>query len=160
MKKILSVIVATAVATMTAAAQSGGSARYIVNDSVTLSAAAETLTVQQPASGAKQVSFELGTVYCSVACTATLSQNGTAASATGATPTPINPAYKPASAAAYKGSNVGAGTTLSTYAVSAGATFAIDLSKISLGATGGTNLSLAVSSITGSAILTLIWNER
>jgi hypothetical protein len=157
MKRILLMLAAAGAAF----AQGTSAPRYIAYDSQSLTASGETLTVQQPGIGAKQVTFETASAYCSVACTITLAQNGSAATGSTTTPASINPITVSATALEYKGSNVGSGTTLGTWVLGAGAFQSIDLSKISLGATGtGTNLSLSVSSITGTATLTIIWNER
>jgi hypothetical protein len=130
--------------------------RYQVNKTTSLSSAAEKVTVQATTtSGA--VSFEEADIYCSVACTATVQVNGTAATATtlalvgpigiAAAPTPLP--------VAFSGSNVGSPTSLKVFNIPAGGTMVVDLHIFYLpaGAGGGANLTIATSSITGTATI-------
>src|SRR5574342_237649 len=83
---------------------------FIATKQTSLSGAAEVITVQQPASNAKTVSFIGAYVDCSVACTITLERDGSAATATTLTPVALNSGT--ATATAWSGSDVGAGTVL------------------------------------------------
>lgn len=125
-------------------------------------ATAEALTVQQPASTpGLNVQFELYYLSCSMACNVTISQNGTAATTTALTPTPLNGA-PPATVSGFRSSNVGSGTTLNTYYVAAGGTLALDLTKFYLNRNQGTaaNLTFTVASASGTIQSMVQWIER
>ena len=127
-----------------------------------LVAAGTTFTIQQPAANAKLVTLETAVVYCSIACNVTQAQNGSAATATAGTANSIMPLGPAAVATVWTGSNVGAGTaTAGILHLAAGQFWTLDLSKVVMGNSGsGTNYSITVSSITGTANITLYWNER
>jgi len=131
---------------------------------VTLSGAGTSLTIQQPATNAKQVQLIAVLVYCSVACNATQAQNGTAATATAGTASDLLPLGPAAQATIWTASNVGAGTTVGGtlhLAGGAGTERTLDLSQVAMGNTGtGTNYTITVSSITGTANITLLWSEK
>lgn len=129
---------------------------------VSLSGAGTALTIQQPASGGKLVTLESVQVYCSVTCVVSQAANGTAATATAGTANALLPARTPAAATVWTASNVGAGTAQGgVLNLSAGATQAIDVSKIVLGPSGtGSNYTVSIASVTGTVNITLIWNER
>lgn len=134
--------------------------RYQANYSTSLSGAASTVTVQATATS-DPVAFEEADVYCSVACTATISINGTAATTTALTVTgPIGVTSAPGGPpAAFRSSNVGSGTALKTYNIPAAGTLALDLTPFSFGAHAGTgsNFTIATSSITGTATIQIQW---
>ncbi len=119
------------------------------------------LTIQQPATNARQVIFPVGPpnawFYCAAAQTVTLSWNGTAASTTKETPVKLPPTVYAAIANVYQASNVGAGTTGPVYNVPAGVTYPISLAWFRLGTTGNTtNLTFTPS---GSCTMDLTWQE-
>lgn len=123
---------------------------------VSLSATGLKATLQMPASAAKTTQGWYVSVYCSVACTATHSVNGTAATTTAGT---LNCASGvgcgAASAKFFTASNVGAGTTLFADLVPAGSTFTWNLSNTIWSAAGtAQNYTVAVGSITGDAKIT------
>lgn len=128
---------------------------------VSLTGTGTTLTIQQPATPGKQITLESATVYCSVACSVTLAENGAAATATAGALMPVLPSIKPTYATVYTASNVGAGTAVGGIVhLGAAQTVVLDLSKIALGAgTPNANFSISVSSITGTANITLIETE-
>ncbi len=133
---------------------------YVTTRESSLSSTAEKITVQQPTSNAKIVIFKYAKVYCSVACVATLSVNGTAASTTALTPTPLNqsPAAK---ALGFRSSNAGSGTTLDSYRVGAGQELGIDLSSLWMDADGTAyNLSIGTDSMSGTARITIAHLEK
>jgi|HubBroStandDraft_2_1064218.scaffolds.fasta_scaffold301732_2 hypothetical protein len=136
-------------------------ARYQALQTVSLSSSAAAVTVQQ-FGGTRTVNFERAWVYCSVACSFTLAQNGTAATATTLAISPVG--TQPASTVhAYSGSNVGTGAYVSNaYQVPAGGTFTIDISGLYLtkGGGAGQNLTIATNNITGSAEITIQWTEK
>lgn len=129
-----------------------------------------TLTIQQPASGAKTVSFITAIAGCgSNAFTLTQAYNGSAATNTSASviammTTSTNTTN---AALAFSASNVGAGTALpSIPQYSAGSIAVIDLTKPGASMTGnGTskNYSLTLTnngSGSCTAVLDIIWQER
>ncbi len=129
---------------------------------VALSGAGTALTIQQPATGARQVQLQSAVVYCSVACAVSQAENGTAATATAGTAVALLPARRPAAATVWTASNAGAGTAAGGILhVAAGSFVVIDLSQIAMGNTGsGTNYTVSVGSITGTANITLLWSEK
>lgn len=128
----------------------------------TLAAAAETLTVQQPASGAaRRVIFRSASVYCSVACNITFRINGTAATATANTVVQLSPAGPTPLATAFSVSDVGVGTKVAPiFAVAAGGTQSFDLTGMELRGSGtAKNLSVSTDAITGNARIQIVWEE-
>jgi hypothetical protein len=136
--------------------------RYIATTGdVALTAAGTTLTLQQPATPVKQFQLETATVYCSVACNVTQAANGSAATTTAGTLNPISPTYKPSGVSAFTASNVGAGTSIGGIIhLGAGQTVVIDLSQVIIGASPNANFSISVSTITGTANISIIESER
>lgn len=133
---------------------------FIAAKSTSLSAAAEAVTVQQPATGSKSVSFIGGYAYCSAACTITLSVGGTAATTTALTPTSLTQPIATPVTAAFHTSNVGAGTTVAVYDIAAGGSLSLDLTKVNMtGNNTARNLTLKTDSITGTARLSIEWSE-
>lgn len=140
--------------------------RYQALKTTALTAAAESVTVQQVASGIasgkKTVNFERAWVYCSVACSFTISLNGTAATTTTLAISPVG-VQPTTTVTAFSASNVGAGTyTSNAYQVPAGGTFLVDASNLLLTKGGGTaqNLTVTTNSITGTAEITIQWTEQ
>lgn len=135
---------------------------YTVTKQTALSGAAETVTVQQPASGSRQVTFISAYFDCSVACSFTMSVNGTAATATTLAVNNVNPAETAASAKAFSGSNVGSGTTIATYNCTAACSVPIDLTNVTFaqGLGTSTNLTLKSSSITGTVDIIFKFSEK
>lgn len=133
---------------------------FMAAHSASLTSAADAVTIQQPASGARQVKFNGALVRCSVACTITLSQNGAKATATALAITPLNLSPNPASVA-FSGSNVGGGTTIYTYNIATGDTSDhwINLEGFTLAPGPNSNLTLTTSSITGSTVIAVYFWE-
>ncbi len=125
------------------------------------SSTGEVLTVQQPANPSFSVQFEVAVVYCSVACTATLAQNGTGATSTALATKALNGSPS-STATAWSASNVGAGTALTAYNIAAGATLTLDLTKFFLGKGGGINqnLSITTNGSSGNSSIMIQWIER
>jgi hypothetical protein len=133
--------------------------RYQANFSKSLSSAASTVTVQAT-STSDAVQFEEADVYCSVACTATIEVNGTAATSTTLAVTgPIGVAASSVLPTAWSASNVGSPTALKTFNLAAGATLVLDMHAFYFPAAAGsgTNLTIATSSITGTATIQIQW---
>lgn len=149
----------TFLSSLFAQSQANKEAQYIATKETTLTSAAEKVTVQQPITGAKVVIFRYAKVYCSVACVATLSFNGTAATTTTLAPVALNHTAA-GTAVAFSSSNAGAGTTVDVYRVPAGE-YVIDLSDFYMDATGTAyNLSIGTDSITGTARITIKYLEK
>lgn len=130
---------------------------------VVLAGAGTAFTIQQPATNGKQVQLIAAVVYCSVACSATQSQNGTAATATAGTITGTLPLpTTPSSATVWTASNVGGGTAVGPiYHLAATQTITLTLAGMTMGNTGtATNYSITISSITGTANIAVFWSER
>jgi hypothetical protein len=133
---------------------------------VALSAAATAATLQQPAANAATVTFPVSvngalapvgaTVYCSVACVATIARNcTTAASTTAGTVTTVLPNVAAASVTVFTASNASGCTTLRVINIAAGQEYPIDLSAFNLATTGTkSNLHISIGSITGTANIT------
>lgn len=134
--------------------------------------ASTTITIQQPATGARQVVLSTAVIQCQgQAFTVTQAQNGTAATATAGSAVPILPistvngGTTPVTAAAkiFTASNVGTGTaTAVPYAYGSGSISVIDLSRITIGATTS-NYSVTVTNNGGSSCtesIALYWSEK
>lgn len=133
---------------------------YVIVRASSPSSAAEVVTVQQPATSAYKLNFVGAYFYCSVACEVTLERNGTAATATSSTPTPINSSYQAAKASGFYGSDVGTGTVIGKYTLAAGGSQVLDLAAIHITAQGTTNnLTLRTSSITGDVKIMIQFRE-
>lgn len=136
-------------------------ARYIVYKATTLSSAVEKITVQQPAAGAKKVTFKVVVIYCSAACTITFSRSGTAATTTTLAPVALSPNTPTSTVTGWSGSDAGSGTALWTTEIAAGAIASIDVTGIVLsGAVLTQNFSVATASMTGTVKITIVWTER
>lgn len=136
--------------------------RYALIKNTTLAGAAEKITIQQPASGAKRVRILSVTAYSSVAATVTLSRDGTAATTTALAPVPVS-GYGPTSTVSgFHTSNVGSGTTISIpYRIAAGSTIVIDMAGVDLSGSGTTkNFTVTTSSVTGDVSLQILWREE
>lgn len=130
---------------------------------VSLSAATTAATVQQP-TGSLPVQFpSVGSpgaaIYCSVACTASIIVGATAPTTTLGTIHNSNQEEPAATVKFYTASNYSGGTTLVIYNIGAGGTLAIDLSLIHLSGTTTSNITIAISSITGTANITFFPQE-
>lgn len=133
---------------------------------VSLSSQTTAATIQQPATNALSVAFPASpttgaSVYCSVACTVTITRNSVGATATAGTivsqlanaPTPMFNFFT--------ASNVSGGTALITQHVAAGQTFTLDMSGVVLPTAGTTsNVTISVGSITGTVNITFFPMEQ
>lgn len=136
---------------------------YSVSKTTTLAGAAEVITVQggTPANVklVRAVYFKAFDVTSSVACTVTLERDGTAASSTALDIAPLNNNMPASQAVAFSNSNVGTGTVLAQYSVPAGGQIAVALTNKQL-YFGKDNLTLRISSITGTVNINLQWDEK
>jgi hypothetical protein len=126
------------------------------------SSATNVVTLQQPASPSRSLNFVadgLGvSVYCSEACTVTFEHSGTAATATAITPIGTSPGLGNSAINAYRSSNVGSGTVISTDALAAGEAKSFRLRTV-LARTANANFTVRVTSVATSRI-TAIWREE
>lgn len=119
--------------------------RYLVTANTT------KLTLQQPATNARQITFgdtdNPGvSVYCAAASTITFSWNGTAASTTAGSELKLPGTFQPSGMTVWTASNVGSGTTGPVYNVAAAGTMAFSLTWFKFGTQGtATNLTVATS---------------
>lgn len=134
--------------------------RYVAaRDATTVTAS--VVTVQQPATLARNVQFEQAIVCSSTAGSFTVERNGTAASSTALTVallSSVNPAVK---ATAWHTSNVGAGTVISgTVLVAAGTCATYDMSGIRLIGSGTTkNVTVRGALASGNMHITVRFRE-
>ena len=140
---------------------------YYAGSSATVSASGTTtLTIQQPTTGARQVSFVGAVVQCpGQTFTVSQAQNGTAATATAGTAVSLIPTTTAAAALVFTASNVGAGTGVApviTY--TSGSVATLELSQRTMGLSGGTNNYSITLTNTGSSSCTgtigIYWSER
>jgi hypothetical protein len=148
---------------------------FFATQSATVAASGvTTLTVQQPANGARQVTFTAAIIQCpGQSFTVGQAQNGTGATATAGTATALLPIHTinagstavTAAARVFTASNVGAGTAVAPALVYASGSFAvIDLSQRNVGLSGiGNNYSVSLTN-TGAASCTgsiaIYWAEK
>lgn len=113
-------------------------------------ASSTALTMQQPASNARQISFgdsnvAGASVYCASASTATISWNGGATTATAGSEKMLPGTRYASGMTVWTATNQsGAGTTGPVYNVPAGATFLIDLTWFRFG-TQGTSSNITIT---------------
>ena len=134
---------------------------YTYYKTTSLSGAVETITLQQPASGSRLVIPQSATIYCSAACTWTLSIDGsTGATTTAATEIIVSDGSPAPSATVFHTSNVASATTIASYVLTAGEKITIGLSSIRMNGDGITkNVNLATNSITATVTISLSWSE-
>jgi hypothetical protein len=128
--------------------------RYEFNSTT---AGAAKVTVQASATSGG-VNFEQVDVTCAAIQTVTFYENGTAATTTAGTATgPIGPssAVPPS---VFTASNVGTGTTLKSFTVSAAITSNFDLSAFSLAAQGGGAQNFSVG-VNGACTIQIVWRQ-
>jgi hypothetical protein len=139
---------------------------FATTGDVSLSAAATAATIQQPATNGTQAFLDQIVVYCSAACNVTLSANGTAATATAGTITPLlpTPLNNPIPQTFWTASNVGTGTAQGGIIhIPAGGTVTLCLSpscgnpaQVILGNGAGTasNYTASIASVTATVNIT------
>ena len=133
---------------------------YCATKTTALSGAAEVITIQQPATGARSVSFSGASIYASVETGLLLQRDGTAATSTALTPAKLNDSAEATAVTAWHTSNAGAGTTLAAYTVPAGGTLVLDLNGLWLLGNGtAKNLTLRTASVSGTVKINICWRE-
>jgi hypothetical protein len=127
-----------------------------------LSGAGTSATIQQPATNQSQSYIDQAVVYCSVACNVTLAANGTAATSTAGTVTPLlpTPTGTPIPVTFWTASNVGTGTSQGGIThIPAGGTVTLcftpscgNPAQLSLGAGQGAaaNFTVTIGTVTGT----------
>lgn len=126
---------------------------FTVAHSCSASGSACVWTIQQPASGAKNLKLIGFTVYCSAACTFSQERNGTAASGNTITPTKVNTesSATPTFTAHHTSGSTGGTSIGGTSYVAAGVTQPIDLTSNYIIGSGTTrNFTVRTSSFTGT----------
>lgn len=128
---------------------------------VSLSGAAEAVTIQLPAAASKRVYLQSALIYCSAACTVSQERNGSAATGTAFAAVGLNTTATPA-AALYHTSNSTGGAVLPKIEVATGQQMVLDLSAnlFTRGASGVQNYTVRTNAITGTARIGFIWGER
>jgi len=132
----------------------------------TLTGAAEVITIQQPTTGSKSISFNCDGcgvyVDSSVAVDLTLERNGSAATSTTLTVAKVNPQVSVSGTAqAFSGSNVGTGTTIGAYSLAGAGSLSPKLQRVAFSGNDNTqNITLRTSSITGKVNIIFVWEER
>lgn len=135
-------------------------AQYLVSYAATLSSAAGVVTVQQPASGGRNVQFVWASLYSSVACAYTFERDGTAATMTAGTVAKINPDIRNATATVFTASDVGAGTNLGNHGLAAGAEQPFNLDDKTLHGDGtAINFTIRTAAISGDVKIVIAWKE-
>lgn len=115
------------------------------------SVATTALTIQQPSTGARRITFgdsqnAGASVYCASAATATLKWAGTAATATTVAEKKVIGTANASGVTIWSGSDVGTGTTGPVYNVPAGGTLNVGLSWFVLQGNGtAINITIATS---------------
>ena len=100
-------------------------------------------------------------VQCSVECNLTLERDGTAATTTAATPVALLPQAPAAVTKAFVASNVGAGSVVGRYTITAGDWERIDLTRFRLFGLGtAKNLTLRFASMTGTVKVIILFTEE
>lgn len=140
---------------------------FFATSSASVAAAGTTtLTIQQPTTSGRQVTYFSAIVQCpGQSFSVDQSENGTAASATAGTAVALIPTTATARANVFTASNVGAGTaTAPTLTYASGAIAVIDLSQRTTGLSGNTNNYSIKLTNTGSASCTgtvsIYWMEK
>ena len=133
---------------------------------VVLAAATTAATLQQPATAQTMVTFPVSTtgattpsgatIYCSVACVATIARSCTTqATATAGTVSSIVPNMPAAGVTVWTASNASGCTTLRVLNIGAGQEYGVDLSKFNLATSGvNSNLHISIASMTGTVNIT------
>lgn len=130
-------------------------------DHYVATATTTALTLQQPATQGRQISFPTGSVAgasvsCAAAQTATLAWNGTAATATAGTEIKLPGTTASSGMTVWTASNVGGGTTGPAYPIPAGVPLSIWLGWFNFGSTGtASNLTI---STTGSCTISFFYS--
>lgn len=128
------------------------------NYEVTASTTAVTIQANTTATG-KTIQGGSASVYCASAQTATISWNGTNATATAGTVLKLPGTRDGARATVWTASNVGGGTTGPAYTISAGGTILIDFSGFFLTGDGGSGKNFTIST-DGTCTITMAWSEK
>lgn len=159
--KLLSIFVLLALNSL--CQQSANPPAYGVTKVTSLTATAEVITIQGNQTAhtplSKFIVFKGFDATCSVACTITLERDGTQATTTALTINQLNVENLPSTAQAFSSSNVGVGTVVAQYSLTAGGQIAINLTGKQL-YSGFENLTIRTSAITGTTTINCQWTEN
>lgn len=157
--RIVRVVIAAAVFVAAASAQT--QQKYAMFKETALSASAEVITMQQPASGAKNVQFDAISVWCSAECTFTIERDGTAGTVGSQLGFNINDGTSP-TVNAFASSDVGAGSKiLIKHTVSANTSQSFDMKDVRFFGSGTSkNVSVRFASMTGTVRVYAKWGEQ
>lgn len=135
----------------------GAQQRGVYTHARTTAGTSEKVTLHLPTASSNRTVRLVGVmVYCATACTAPLSRDGTAPTVTAATATKLNASAATPAVVPYNASDVGSGTAIKTYRISAGQDLVIDLSQKTM--LPGNNITIAPS-ISGAEVLWM-WGEN
>lgn len=127
------------------------------------SSASTTLTIQEPATGMRQVQFLTAVTQCATqAYTITQAQSGTAATATAGTAIALIPTTATAAAKIFTASNVGGGTVTAAPIILAAGPQSVDLSQRTMSAAAA-NYSVTLTNNGGSSCtgaMDIYWYEK
>jgi len=159
MKRLIALLVICCVGIV--ADEPAPGAQYTVTYSATLSATAGIVTVQQPATGSRNVQLVWASVFCSVTCYYTMERDGTAAANTAATVNKINPDARAATATVFTASDVGSGTVLGHYGNVGGGLQSFNLEDKTLHGNGtATNFTIRITALSGDVKVVMAWKEN
>jgi hypothetical protein len=141
---------------------------FYLEREVTLSGAAEVVTVQIPAGSTRNLKFKMAQVWCSTGSVdVTVERDGTAATTTALTPQKVNPnaSWVPSSiASGFHTSNVGAGSQIGSkqtaYAGSTGLILDMSPTVLEKASASVRNLTIRTASYTGTVRISIFWEER
>ncbi len=131
---------------------------------LSVSGSAKACTVQQPASGARNVQLVAAYVHSTVAVSLTQERNGTAATTTAVTEASVNPELNVTNTVnGFTDSDVGVGTVIAGSAsikVPADGYVVLDLQDIQMRGAGTTkNYTIRTSAVTGTVTIVITWRE-
>ena len=116
------------------------------------------ITIQQPASPTRTVTFEGALFTTGAACTITLEINGTAATGTALTVRKLNTKAPAATATGWYASDAGTGTVIHKYELTAVGTYPINKAGLALGPVAAQNFTFRTNCGT-SLKSTIFWSE-
>ena len=136
---------------------------YTATCTLSVSGSAKACTVQQPASGARNVQLVSAYVHSTVAVSLTQERDGTAATTTGVTEASLNDAGGTPTVTGFTDSNVGVGTVIAgsdTIKLGIDGSAVLDLEDIQMRGNGtAKNYTIRTSAVTGTVTIIIKWRE-
>lgn len=155
MKRFSIILIIAAVSLFGQAAQYGV---YSVERKASLSGSAEVLTCRLGTSSVRMLLAGVS-VYSSVATEFTIERDGTYSSGSALTEISLNPDFDATpSAVCTHTTSITSTTVFARHVTPAGGTLPIDLSNVEIGSNEA--ITIRTASITGTAIINLVWKER